>query len=113
MLTVSDFSSFPDGGDGELAEVSLLYGRTAVRSFGHASISTGLSVLGEGPNSVSLDYTVGLPLIAEVGLESSVIELGLHAYGILNTTAPLFGVALFVQLGWMPHAGPHPRTPPP
>lgn len=100
ILLSSEVSSFPDGGGEDLAEVGLLYGRTRVQSYGHASISVGLSLVGDGSRHDSR-YSPGMPFAAEVGLEALVAGVGAQVFGSLNPYASFVGLAVFLELGWL------------
>lgn len=88
----------------EFGEIGVLYGRTITGRVGHAAISTGLSaVRPPGCRSPTLG-NVGMPVVAEAALRPfPVIGIGLQAFVTLNRLSTYGGVALFVQLGWMPH----------
>jgi len=105
-LGMGDVSSFPEAGsDDTIEEVGVLYGRRAVSSFGYAALAGGLAIVnakGFAGASNARRQTIGLPVIAEAGLQSSVLGLGIQAFGNLNTVSLYGGVSLFLQVGWMP-----------
>lgn len=68
-------AGFPDGsGDGDVSEIGVLYGCS----------------------------TVGVPVVAEVGLGGSVVGIALQLFGNLNAKAPFAGLGVTVPVGWMP-----------
>lgn len=105
-LGLADFQGFPDGGsDDGVAELGALYGWTRPASWGHLALAAGVSLLrldGCGDGAPDVCSAVGLPVTAEAAIQTAVVGLGLQAYGNVNTRTPYGGLALFVQLGWMP-----------
>jgi hypothetical protein len=93
----------PLGEDADaFGELGLLYGRTALRKWGHASIAAGLAITGTTPCSGRCS-TLGLPVVAEISARlGSVVGVGLQGFANLNSLGSYFGFALFLQLGWMP-----------
>lgn len=106
FLAMGDFSSFPDGGsDDGVGEFGLLYGRSRTSGLGSVAVSAGLAVVavtGCRAGEAATCNTVGIPFVAEASLQSTPIGIGLEAFLNLNPTAVFGGLALTVQLGWMP-----------
>jgi hypothetical protein len=89
--------------DDHFGEVGLLYGRTALRKWGHASIAGGLALTAISPCPNGGCTTLGLPVVAEVSARlGPVFGVGLQGFGNLNSRSSYYGFALFLQLGWMP-----------
>jgi len=83
------------GGD-EVSDVGLFFGRNWRNEWGHAMLPTGLAATSFGPG----ENTVGIPLLAEVGLDLfSILGGGLQAFANMNSENPFFGAALFVSIG--------------
>ncbi len=104
-VLMSDLGSFPDGSDDSIEELGVLYGRRAAWSFGYVAIAGGMArVSGDGFSSATSKRreTIGLPVIAEVGLQWTVLGLGIQAFGNLNSVSTYGGVCLFLDIGWMP-----------
>jgi len=104
-VAMADVGSFPDGSDDSIEELGVLYGRRAAWSFGYVAIAGGVArVIGNGFSGAAgkSRETIGLPVIAEVGLQSTVLGLGIQAFGNLNSVSVYGGVSLFVEIGWMP-----------
>ena len=101
-----DFTGFPDSGsDDSVAELALLYGRSAANSFGSVAIGAGAAAVtfhGCPDGSAIRCVTIGLPLFAEAALQSKVMGIGIQAFGNLNPRSSFGGVALVLHLGWMP-----------
>jgi hypothetical protein len=90
-----------ENGD-EFGEVGLLYGRVALRKWGHTSIAGGVAVTGIAPCPRSSCTTLGLPVVAEISARlGPVIGVGLQAFANLNSRSSYAGWALLIQLGWM------------
>jgi hypothetical protein len=97
---------FPDGGDDNVSEVALLYGRMRSTGFGHAGVATGLASgtfhdcpgRGEG----TWCHFVGIPITAEVALTARIIGIGLQGFANLNTKSIFGGLSFFIPIGWMP-----------
>lgn len=106
VLGLSEFKSFPDGGDGSVGDFGLLYGRSGIASWGHATVAGGLAWVDfhDCPDDPGRDGCgiVGFPLMAEAAVESSVVGLGLQVFADLNAGSSFAGASLFVQLGWTP-----------
>ncbi len=112
LAVIADVAGFPDGsGDGDVSEIGLLYGRRdAARRGPGRSISAGLAAVhfqrcpDERPDSFydSGCSTVGVPVVAEAGIGSSVVGIALQLFVNLNTKAPFAGVGVSLPLGWMP-----------
>jgi hypothetical protein len=103
-LAVVDLSQFPDGGDDTIGELGILYGRTRMFGSGHVSLSAGASMVGLDPCPHDDDpcFVLGVPIVAEAALSAKVTGIGLQVFGNVNSKAPYAGVALFLQLGWLP-----------
>jgi hypothetical protein len=105
LVLATDLARFPDGSDDSMGEVGVLYGRTRTRSWGHVSASAGGSIVrfercpGGGFETCR---TLGLPLTLEAALNSRALGIGLQAFGNVNAKAAYGGLALILQLGWMP-----------
>jgi hypothetical protein len=104
-MVMGDIGSFPDGSDDSITEVGVLYGRRAVWSFGYVAIAGGMAmVTAKGFSGAAGERreTIGLPVIAEAGLQSKVLGLGIQAFGNVNPVSMYGGVSLFLEIGWMP-----------
>ena len=83
-----------------IGELGVLFGRARRGRYGHAAISTGVSL-------VALDYcpgpcrTVGVPIVAELTFQAAFLGAGLQTFCNLNPKALYGGVALSLQLGWI------------
>ncbi len=108
---LGDYES--SGSNDEVSEFGLTYGRAVVTWFGYASASTGFSLVsvrglpddGGGGGSIYDDpyrRTVGVPFVAEAGLQSTFIGVGLQLFANLNTLASYAGLGVSLHLGWMP-----------
>jgi hypothetical protein len=90
----------------EFGEVGALYGRAAKRKWGHAAISAGLAVTGVSscPDAATSGCTtLGVPMVAEAALRlGSIAGIGVQGFGNLNPKSIYGGVAVFLQLGWLP-----------
>jgi hypothetical protein len=83
-------------------EIGLLYGRTAMGPHGHMSISAGLAVTDTDMDSEE-GMTVGVPLVAEAALRIfPVLGVGAQFFANLNSNESYGGLALFLQLGYLP-----------
>ena len=105
VVGLADFAGFPDSSsDDSVGEVGITYGRSSDRSFGYTTVAAGLSMVrvpgGDGFYDDS-DTTVGIPLVAEVGVRGRVVGVALQAFGNLNPEASYGGLALNFLLGWM------------
>jgi hypothetical protein len=96
---------FGDNAD-SFGEIGALYGRAAKRRWGHAAISAGLALTGVSscPNAtISGCTTLGVPVVAEAALRlASIVGIGIQGFGNLNPKSIYGGVAVFLQLGWLP-----------
>lgn len=104
MVFLAD-GGFPDGGDDNVSEVALLYGRMRSTGFGHAGVATGLAFGTFDPCPGGHENTchfVGIPITAEAALTARIIGIGLQGFVNLNTKSIFGGLLLFVPLGWMP-----------
>ncbi len=91
--------------DSELGELGLLYGRSATRVWGHASISAGLAwtKLGSCGESGGDCSTLGVPIVAEAAVRLfSILGVGAQAFVNVNAQNVYRGAVLFLQLGWLP-----------
>jgi hypothetical protein len=87
----------------EFGELDLLYGRAVVGAFGHASLSTGLSATKPPGCPSGCSWIVGVPIVAEIAVRpAAVLGFGLQGFVNLNRHAAFGGIALLVQLGWLP-----------
>jgi hypothetical protein len=89
-------------GANAVGDLGVLYGRVRSGSFGHASVSIGISQVGFDHCESSQDscFTLGVPLVGEVALRVlPVLGLGVQAFGNLNAEASYGGAVVFVQLG--------------
>lgn len=111
VLFLGDYDS--SGSDDEVGELGLTYGRAVVTWFGYASVSSGIALVSAkglpdddgGGGSIYDDpfrRTVGVPFVAEAGLQSPLIGVGVQLFGNLNTLASYAGVGVSLHLGWMP-----------
>lgn len=107
-LAVRGVLLFPGIGEGSSAdEIGVLYGRMALRPWGHAGIAAGLAytVLDPCPNNGTVPncHTVGVPIVAEAAARlGSVVGVGVQAFVNLNSITSYRGALLFLQLGWIP-----------
>lgn len=89
-----------------LREVGVLYGRTLRGPVGHLAAAAGMSRLRacEGRSTVPERCTsrAAMPMIVEGALSYRVLGIGLQLFATLAGKDSHQGVALFVQLGWMP-----------
>lgn len=102
-LALIDVNS--DLGIDNVEEIGVLYGRMAATSWGHAAVGAGLASVRSNPcveGGGRGCTTVGIPLVAEAGLEANVIGLSLQAFGDLNPKHVFGGVIISLHLGWMP-----------
>lgn len=86
-------------------ELGVLYGRAATGYLGHASLSAGLAhvTIDRTFDDQGIISTVGVPIAGEVVLRMlPVLGLGMQGFANLNTESIYGGLALFVQLGWLP-----------
>ncbi len=107
LLYLGESEGFPETtSSNHVTELGLLYGRSRVSSWGHAALSAGASLLAFESYCPHVDrdgcVTVGVPFTAEAAVQGAFVGLGLQAFGNINPRAPYGGVAVFVQLGWMP-----------
>ncbi len=102
----TDFIVDPFGSRADVAgELGILYGRARTGSFGHLSLSAGLSFNGFDQCESSQDQCVGLgvPIVGEAALRLfPVLGLGAQAFANLNSVSSYGGLVVFVQLGWLP-----------
>jgi hypothetical protein len=88
----------------DFGEIGILYGRAALRKWGHGSAAAGLAITGVSScGETGSCTTVGIPVVAEAALRlASVVGVGAQGYANLNTKSIYGGVAFFLQLGWLP-----------
>jgi hypothetical protein len=93
---------FQDGGT--IGELGVLYGRAAKRPWGHAAIAGGLAHTSVDPCPESGGCpTIGVPIVAEASLRlGSVVGVGAQAFVNVNSVTVYRGLAVFLQLGWIP-----------
>ena len=110
-VAIADVTGFPDGsGEGDLSEVGLLYGKRGGGPGPGWSVSAGVAAVhfqrcpddGADPGLDPGCTTVGIPVVAEIGVGAKVVGLGLQLFGNLNAHAPFAGLGLSLPLGWMP-----------
>jgi len=103
-LSMGDFSSVPDGSDDGVREVGLIYGRAAATSFGYVTAVAGVALVTANglPQAGESRRTAGLPLVVEAGLRTRVVGLSIQGFGNLNSLSRFAGVAVYLNLGWMP-----------
>lgn len=90
---------------GNAGELGLLYGRVRTGPSRHLAVATGLSrvsLSGCDGRASPRCVTLGIPLTAEVALQTRFVGLGLQGFTNLNKEAIHGGVVLFLQAGWMP-----------
>lgn len=106
MLGLIDLSGFPDSSsDDGVGEFGVTYGRWSPRSFGYTAVAAGLAMVrvqGVAPPPDDTRTTVGIPLTAEAGVQTTFIGLSVQAFANLNAEASWAGVAGTILLGWMP-----------
>lgn len=106
MLGLADFAGFPDSSsDDSAGEFGITYGRWSPRSFGYTAMAAGLAMVrvrGVEPPPDDTRLTVGIPLTAEAGVQTTFIGLSVQAFANLNAEASWAGVAGRILLGWMP-----------
>lgn len=106
MLGLADFAGFPDSSsDDSASEFGLTYGRWSPRSYGYTAMAVGLAMVqvrGVDPPPDDTGITVGIPLTAEAGVQTTFIGLSVQAFANLNAEASWAGVAGRILLGWMP-----------
>ncbi len=89
-----------------VGELGVLYGRAALRPWGHASIAGGIAYSSITPcrnSGTGTCSTVGVPIVAEASLRfGSVVGIGAQAFVNLNSSSVYRGLGVFLQLGWMP-----------
>lgn len=98
-------ASGSDGvGEGRLFEIGLLYGRTRIRSWTHTTLSGGVAFvrLTRCTDAGEACSTVGIPVAAEAALQALSGGLGLQLFANLNRESSYAGLAVFLQLGWLP-----------
>lgn len=96
----------PVGESSNSGEIGVLYGRMALRSWGHAGIAAGLAHTNVTPcpdGTSPSCHTLGVPIVAEAAARlNSVLGVGLQAFVNLNSKTSYRGGLLFLQLGWIP-----------
>jgi hypothetical protein len=81
-------------------DVGALYGRIAKTSWGLASVSAGLSLVGVSDNKGVSTYHPGIPVESQLfWTPTSAFGIGLYAYGNLNSKKSFFGALLCLQIG--------------
>lgn len=93
-----------DSSGNDMSEIGIVYGATRSSRAGHLSIAAGLAATDAG--ACGFDCTVvsvGVPVVAEAVFEPfPVLGLGLQGFVNLNRESVFGGVAVMLQLGWMP-----------
>ena len=94
----------PFGSTDGAAEIGLLYGRTLTGYMGHLALSAGVAFTHVEPCSEDGDCgTLGVPVVAEASLRLfPVAGLGAQLFANINDRAVYGGVAVYLQLGWLP-----------
>jgi arginase len=92
-----------EGAD-EFGDFGLLYGRAALRPWGHASVAAGLAITGVSSCHDALSggtcTTLGIPLTAEAALRmGSFLGVGVQGFANLNSKSVYGGVVVFLQVG--------------
>lgn len=104
VTSLSDWATFPDGGDDSVGDVAALYGRAKYFGAGYLAAAAGpaaVSVKGCLECGGDIRHTVGLTLTAQAGLQAKIIGLSVQGFTNLNTISIYGGIALAVELGWM------------
>ena len=89
-------------------ENAILYGRSAVRRYGHVALASGLATVTLDPCDGSRRpsrscTTLGIPLVAEAAVQPlPILGVGIQGFANLNTKGSFAGVGMFLQVGWMP-----------
>jgi hypothetical protein len=95
-----------DPGTCGMGDIGVLYGRMTTGRVGHAAVAAGVAATDApgcdvGPGTSQ--WTVGVPIIAELALRPMrLVGFGLQGFANANSRAHFGGVAIFVQLGWLP-----------
>jgi len=88
-----------------VGELGLLYGRTRMGYMGHMSAAAGLALttFDPCPNDDDTCIILGVPIVLDAALRVfPVAGLGAQIFGNLNAEASYAGLALYLQLGWLP-----------
>jgi hypothetical protein len=81
-------------------DIGALYGLAAKASFGMASISGGVGIVGLSDNEGKSSYCVGIPLESQLfWTPFSFLGLGLSGFANLNAKKSFAGVLLCLQIG--------------
>ena len=102
MLALGDATSSSSDALGELA---LLYGRGVGSRTAFLAISAGPGLVaadGCGDASAISCDGFGLSVVAEAGVHTRLLGIGLQAFGSVNSVAAYGGLGLTLLLGWMP-----------
>ena len=102
LLMVDPMSDGASYGAGELG---VLYGRTITTTFAHVGVAAGLALTGFDSCVDPYDSCQfpGVPLVAEAALTPfAILGVGLQVFANLNRHTSYAGVAVMVQLGWLP-----------
>lgn len=89
----------------DFAEAGALYGRARVRGRTHLAAAAGLALteVNPCPGAFGACRVAGVPLVAEAAVRPApVLGIGAQAFANLNAKRPYAGIALLLQLGWMP-----------
>jgi hypothetical protein len=94
-----------EGGD-EFGDFGLLYGRSAKRDWGHASIAAGLAITGVSSCHDAFTggtcTTIGVPITAEAAARiASFLGVGAQGFANLNSKSVYGGLVVFLQLGML------------
>jgi hypothetical protein len=83
-------------------DIGALYGRVAKASFGVASISGGLSVVGFSKGEGRSSYRPGIPIESQLfWTPSNVLGFGLYGFADLNSQKSFAGVLFCLQIGFL------------
>ncbi|MEX0893410.1 MAG: hypothetical protein WEB88_14685 [Gemmatimonadota bacterium] len=94
-----------DSGSPNVGELGLLYGRTRMGYMGHVSAAVGLALTAFDPcpNDDDGCIILGVPIVLDAALRVfPVAGLGAQLFGNLNAEASYAGLAVYLQLGWLP-----------
>jgi hypothetical protein len=92
-------------GSPDVGELGVLYGRTRMGYMGHMSVAAGLALtaLDPCPDDDDTCVVLGVPVVADAALRLfPVAGIGVQLFGNVNQHASYAGLALYLQLGWLP-----------
>jgi hypothetical protein len=94
-LDLFGYSGPPDA----VWDVGVLYGRAAKASYGLASISAGLGLVGMSHNDIS-SYRLGIPIEGQLFFTPvSILGLGISSFANINSKKSFLGALLCLQIG--------------